>query len=801
MANKLSLLYDIYRKNKRTYSEVVKAENGKASGVHVFNNGLILCHERYYNLIPGVDLYDVNVFKNIYEGRNLVTTNQFRALLTAEFDRKFKMNVESKESIAVKDILSVVVSPMPKKLMDNTVAIEFMESLMNINNVLYKFELSPMDVDYKFTLKLPFRFAIAEIPKEIREKMLNIKNLIFDENTGYYSFQYQGLLIPVMCRHEYLLIKETPLPEISIECYLDGFCKYCGSEMVSFNEEIFEELPPKVYSIVHIFINTFADQINDKMIFNILSNLLVTELQQHKNIFAKEDVLYAFVHLFFYKIYETTKTIIRYRRNTIKKFIDDVHTYNLKIGFNEANIKKMVKSDELFKNINNVGEILLDNISSDTREYSECYPFSTMFNKDINKTEMKNIVATNKLQKLWLTKNHVGIKELNQKLLEMVLSKNVFQFTKVNNISARTKLTNIQEFIDNSGLTFFSKVWENYCPATGMLHEVKPSVKNNNESLAKKTSVSSTNEKSSMKTNDENSSMSSTNEKSSVKNNDESLAKKTLMSSTNEKSSMKINDESSSVKNNNEKSSAVSSSVKTNGGNMQVNSSLKNNNEKSSMSSTNDKSSAVSSSLAKKNNDEQSSMSSISKQPSVKSLAKKVDEKSSAVSSSVKNNGESSSKKINEKSSAVSSSVKNNNESSSKKNIGRCINCGLKLDGSNLTEVYRKFEDNITGIYIMYNENILTPNRQMGEVRNVILSDSKWTLDEKYKLAIEKSNEQQLEDLSKFVKSVLHKYYIDKSELIKAINYIINTNLMTTVEVETELLNIYFSLKNIIMRI
>lgn len=458
-------------------------------GLNMVNLELEMIYTRHYDidknpfLDPLFDLYD-----KMNANRTLLLTNKYKSVIHAEF---FDNVSVSNESIKLfKQVLNRIangvfrcdaVNPYDaKRIMD---LCDYSDMLMYINSKhnCTKYLTHKAFVKY-VNYFIKDRYKIVQIPKELQLKFNQIgryfneiKNVLkLNDKNGFYSYTVDEIDIPVMCKHEYMTFEGVPPAEISIECYRQGKCKYCGQELNAYHEQIKESLPPRIYDLIYKYIATINENIEVDSLMYVLFNLLFDAIQVNVKTSTVKNYdasVVAFAALFLYKIYTITKGKINYN-NKVGKFLDSIKEYGSAVGWSQEKMNTVLNDSRMFANIENITNIIKEKIYTNDIKFLEFLPLSIMFNQNVDPREKNKLVAKTKIQELYLEGNNKMIlfnDVINKAIQALWKFTNLNEFVKViNKINVESKLMQIKTMTVKNGERFFNKMCKIYCPVDGI---------------------------------------------------------------------------------------------------------------------------------------------------------------------------------------------------------------------------------------------------------------------------------------------------------------------------------------------
>lgn len=473
---------------QKNYVFGLNRDTGELMNVHTvaYNNDA-----SYYNN-PMSEIYE-----STNESRDIVSANQYRCILrTAVYS-----NVNaSEETLRMLSRIASLVARIPNRLK------LLLKSENNIKNVnlsgkFYKtvgllknyiktisYQKIPKHVGIKALVPnictgLKYKYKIVQIPKEIQRKFIKlgkyfdeVKGMLkYNPQNGFYSYELEGLLIPIVCKHEFMYLEGVAPAEVSIECYKDGLCKYCGQEINAYHERINEEMPSKVYDLIYKFIKSISDNVEGDSLAIIFYNMIYKVVTTNiKNTSAKgyEAGVIALAALFLYKVYLVTKGNIVFSPK-INKFLDNVMEYCASVGWGKDKMDTLVKSEALFAGIDNIVGIIKGKIYTNDIKFVNGLPISVLFEKPVFPNDFKNLKAENAEQKLYLSgvENMIKFNKLiEKKNLEKWDFRLSVKVMKDGSMKTKAKTKDIEVEVAKHGEVFFDKIWKSYCPKNGV-HE------------------------------------------------------------------------------------------------------------------------------------------------------------------------------------------------------------------------------------------------------------------------------------------------------------------------------------------
>ena len=350
------------------------------------------------------------------------------------------------------------------------------------SKINYAKSITPLSVSKKF--------EVITIPKELRVKLTKFtkyfdelrKILKFDAASGFYVYTQGKINLPIICLHEYMILMGRPLADVSLACYCDGNCKYCGAEMNAYHINNREQLPSRAYELIYKFIKSISNALDESNLTFALHSLILESVKINvdtANPSNYERSVAAFTGLWLYVVYDRTHKKILYNQTKFNKFVDNAKYYWTTIGWTNAVIEEAIKSD-IFENIKAEGMIeIIKSFTYPTEiTFLEMLPLSILFGKITHPIENNNKPET-KIQELWEKHqmpeyNKALYESINKLWYSLSATISIKQYKKIN---YETQLQNILIEKNNTGTKFFKICSFNWCPeTTNFTHEWKSDV-------------------------------------------------------------------------------------------------------------------------------------------------------------------------------------------------------------------------------------------------------------------------------------------------------------------------------------
>lgn len=300
--------------------------------------------------------------------------------------------------------------------------------------------------------------------------------LVYDPTTGYYSYKHEGVLIPVVCKHVYMTYTYCSDVDISIECYDNGVCRYCGQDLVDHTKQLRDTLPTFVYDIIFRLIGIINLELDNDAIMHDIFNVLYDAYMSTKSIYPDSSI---FAVMFTYSLY---KKIINDKRIPISSkhiiFEDHVRKVITPKGITLANIEILIE-DDVFKNINmsRIYGYIKDNGTTNLKYSLLTTPLSVTFGTitDIHEINFDKLIAKTFAQKILIKGfEHARIEWTHFYALAMNRwTYNSYVLPKMVTMNNDTLMTLINNTDMNTYLQFFQKCCIVYCPAADhRMHDI-----------------------------------------------------------------------------------------------------------------------------------------------------------------------------------------------------------------------------------------------------------------------------------------------------------------------------------------
>ena len=466
-------------------------------GLNRYNFEFETLYTSKYKMIENIKFKDfmMTVFDYVNEGKVLLIQNQYKAkiFMTLEENKttsNYKRNTLSDVSYILTKIKNGIIYAKLKSNKDiqrysNLIDYARMMAYKIKHGRYIKYVCKSSATEYKSPI-IKNKFNVTLIPKDLQNKF-NKPSKYFDEiknvlklntDNGFYSYYLGNIKIPILCTHEYMIYEGKPLSKISIECYKQGKCKYCGQELNDYHNQFKESLPPKIYDLIYKYMTTINENIEESSLMYVLFSLIYDSIKENVD---KSDVknydasIIAFAALYLYVVYIKTKGVINYN-NKINNFIDSIEKYWAEVGWTNKMIEDATENTKIFSNMSNITELIREKIYTNEITFLDLLPISILFSKIVEPKDYDKLEAKTKMQQLWKS-GEDKVKQFNILLNKALLSLWKFNCIK-ESIEAigKGKIKTLFEVFDiksstiKNGEKFFFAVCDIYCPISNF-HE------------------------------------------------------------------------------------------------------------------------------------------------------------------------------------------------------------------------------------------------------------------------------------------------------------------------------------------
>ncbi len=419
----------------------------------------------YENTIP---YYDQNIYSSTDGHNNIYMINSYRGNYRYIFQ-----NREITESDMKKVLNRIAHVPDIGKthVYENFYKEHHKFDFQRVHNMIkcdeQEYESYPNKIKFDVSTKIKEAYKILTIPKDINLLFRHLssyfdeakKYLKLNEENGFYSYDVNGTLIPIVCKHVVMSIENVDVHVISSECYKDGICKFCKQDITNYNDDTYDVLPPGVISIIYTFMYAFDEQINETSLLFKIEDLLKHGLNQNNITYTDVNVVESYSAIYILFIYNNTKDKFNY--NPVKtvqllKRVTDVCAMN---GWDDNKVKEILEDEELFSSVENISSTIASCIIN-----NDGLRDGFMQLENILYDSEDERVSKNQFQKIY-KKGIEHINEYNRLFRDMYLSlwnNNTDTYKK--ECGYNTDDITIKNTYTDNGLHFFGLMSANYCP-------------------------------------------------------------------------------------------------------------------------------------------------------------------------------------------------------------------------------------------------------------------------------------------------------------------------------------------------
>lgn len=434
------------------------------------NNNITTINKNYF-LDKGITRNAMHeLMKALYGYRNIYLYNSYRGHYKKEFedhysDQNSKMNI-------IPYICSAVDTELPQKHLNNALLKFLYARLFDVYNAIYENYTIENPIKTKIINDKDFKqcvekYTIYKLPKNV-QTMFNqitkyyneaLQHLTLNETTGYYEYVDKNIHIPIVCKHVIMSLQGVNTFDIAVECYKNGVCKYCGSNIVNSLDIDTFTLPSVAMSLILKAAECFRTSAsNDTLIFTI-SDFIVTRIQYNKISVYDTNKCVIFTCIYLLKLFKSIDNKLKIFKSQKDVVIKKISQHLASSGVNQKMVEEMLNNDNMFGNIEtliNALKSIEDNYNIKIVNFNN--PESILFN---SKNDRK---VTNNLQKLYTTDRekilslHIALFRLRNSLF----NDNNLYYESSGNVECNIESSNKK--IITYGLKFFSSCYSYYCP-------------------------------------------------------------------------------------------------------------------------------------------------------------------------------------------------------------------------------------------------------------------------------------------------------------------------------------------------
>lgn len=252
-------------------------------------------------------------------------------------------------------IYNYISQPSFSTVIDNNLLESFVCTSANFKrNTSYNEYFGQLNLDYyKYFDKydLSKKYKIINIPGYVYKFMNNINTyfeeikdmLKYNNKTGYYDMLYKTDYIPIICKHKYMMLNKDSMTKIIDECVIKGNCKYCGENIVNYDENISvlsTELNVYIYNLLEVHGIDSSNTILYNYLFNYVSNLIIRNVKPNDPNYDNKSLV--IVALFIWGILK-----LKLYKETVSKLITKISNILFENGFNEEKIEQVINKGML----------------------------------------------------------------------------------------------------------------------------------------------------------------------------------------------------------------------------------------------------------------------------------------------------------------------------------------------------------------------------------------------------------------------------------------------------------------------
>lgn len=275
------------------------------------------------------------------------------------------------------------------------------------------------------------------------------------------------VLIPIICKHQAMILDGVPIGKIAMECYVDGVCKYCGQEVIAYNDGSDFVLPPAATSLIISFADVFRHKYSTENIIYDVNDYIVKKLQRMGVSEYSTDDCVVWTCLIIIKAARQGMAQLNIFETKMKKLIDKLSKQLSVSGKTQEDVNEILASESLSDIDVLINTLKNDGVSSKQEDIS---PENHVSIVDEIIFGSKNKKAETNIQRYYLARDG--------KMYEIYLALKTLLDKQFNGscevVPSATLCTNemedVKHMISTHGYDFFARVAKVYCPVN-YLHE------------------------------------------------------------------------------------------------------------------------------------------------------------------------------------------------------------------------------------------------------------------------------------------------------------------------------------------
>lgn len=317
------------------------------------------------------------------------------------------------------------------------------------------------------------KYRVEKIPGNLLKLFSNIgrnvveakKYLKLNNETGFYCYKTaSGANIPIICKHQMMYLEHKNVYDITNECYQRGVCKYCGTDLVNFNQSDNFVLSSYVISVIVAFAECFkTSTLVDDIVYET-TEFLINKLEKD-NISSYDDkTCYGYVCLYLIRLIAEIPKHFNVIKAKLKDLLHKLSFELAALGKNDEDVKLILQDNSIIEDVATLIDRLKSiNISSinDTNARRSVIE-DVFFNSSTHeaKTELQKLHITDPAKIFAL---HIALDNIVNSLYNYdctaITSSKALQLMLQNN-----NKTSFPINVPKDGFGFFKEAFVYYCP-------------------------------------------------------------------------------------------------------------------------------------------------------------------------------------------------------------------------------------------------------------------------------------------------------------------------------------------------